>query len=162
MSEDPWSNFDTRAGLLVDTGLLVLLVVGSVNPRRIEAFKRTSKYTRADYELLCRLLDRFSPLYTLTHIMAEVSSLTDLTGTERLTARLILKELLKELTEPQLSSAQAAQGALYDRLGLVDAAISAVAKERECAVLTDDLDLYVALLQDGLPVLNFTHLRGFE
>jgi hypothetical protein len=36
------------SGLLVDTNLLVLFAVGTVNLDRIETFKRTSKYTKAD------------------------------------------------------------------------------------------------------------------
>ncbi len=80
----------TRSGLLIDTNLLVLFVVGGVNPHRIENFKRTRKYTRADYDLLRRLLKEFYPLYTLAHVMAEVSNLTDLSGTEREKALYVL------------------------------------------------------------------------
>ena len=45
---------ERTAGLIVDTNLLVLYVVGSVNPERIETFKRTR----------------------LAHVLAEVSNLT--------------------------------------------------------------------------------------
>ena len=68
------------AGLLVDTNLLVLLVVGSVNRDRIETFKRTSKYTKADYDLLTRVLGAFQKIYTVAHVLAEVSNLTDLSS----------------------------------------------------------------------------------
>ena len=90
-SDDPWSGFDSRAGLLIDTNLLVLFVVGGVNRDRIESFKRTRQYSKTDYQLLLRVLDGFEPLYTLAHVMAEVSNLTDLTGRERLQARQLLK-----------------------------------------------------------------------
>jgi hypothetical protein len=36
------------SGFLVDTNFLVLFAVGTVNLDRIETFKRTSKYTKAD------------------------------------------------------------------------------------------------------------------
>jgi hypothetical protein len=48
-----FERFDQNArtkGILIDTKLLVLLVVGSVNRDRIPAFKRTSGYTPADWE----------------------------------------------------------------------------------------------------------------
>lgn len=158
-SVDPWSGFDRRAGLLIDTNLLVLFVVGSVNRDRIENFKRTRQYSKTDYRLLLRVLEDFKPLYTLAHVMAEVSNLTDLTGPERLKARHILKETLAILQEPEMPSVRAAQSAPYESLGLVDAAIAALAREYKCAVLTDDLDLYLALSREGIVALNFTHLR---
>jgi hypothetical protein len=158
-SGDPWSGFDSRAGLLIDTNLLVLFVVGSVNRDRIESFKRTRQYSKADYELLLQVLDAFEPLYTLAHVMAEVSNLTDLTGRERLQARHVLKEALTILREPEMPSVRAAQSPPYENLGLVDAAIAALTREYRCAVLTDDLDLYLALSREGMAVLNFTHLR---
>jgi hypothetical protein len=150
----------SRTGLLIDTNLLVLFIVGSVNINRIETFKRTSQYDRRDYKLLVRILDAFSPLYTLAHVMAEVSNLTDLSGPELLKARNILKEMLTILQEPPLPSVLAAQSKPYDRLGLVDAAITSLARECKCAVLTDDLDLYTALRYEGIEAYKFTHLQA--
>jgi predicted nucleic acid-binding protein len=113
-----------------------------------------------DYDLLIRVIGRFDPIYTVAHVMAEVSNLTDLTGAERLAARRILKESLATLREPEMPSARAAQGPLYEALGLTDAAIAAVAREHKCAVLTDDLNLYLTLARQGVKAYNFTHLRA--
>ena len=148
------------AGLLVDTNLLILFIVGSVNRNRIESFKRTRQYSQEDYELLLRVLERFTPLYTVAHVLAEVSNLTDLAGHERLQARHVLKQAVAILREPEMSSIRAAQTSFYEDFGLVYAAIAAVAREHKCAVITDDLDLYLALSGEGTPVLNFTHLKA--
>jgi hypothetical protein len=94
--------------------------------------------------------------------MAEVSNLTDLTGPERIQARQVLKSLLTTLQKPVLSSLRAAQGASYNRHGLVDAAIASLAGDNQCTVLTDDLDLYLALNREGITVVNFTHLQACE
>ena len=72
----------SRDGLLVDTNLLVLFTVGTVNRDRIEIFKRTSRYTKPDFDLLLRVLAKFNKLYTVAHVLAEVSNLTDLPGAE--------------------------------------------------------------------------------
>lgn len=146
--------------LLVDTNLLVLYVVGSVNRNRIEGFKRTSKYRIQDFDLLLRVLAKWTSLYTLPHVLAEVSNLTDLPGVERLAAREVLKETISVLAEIGISSSQAAKDPTYSSLGLVDAAIAAIAREHECAVLTDDLDLYLRLERDKIEVVNFTHLQA--
>ena len=156
MIADPASN----AGLLVDTNLLVLYVVGTVSQRRIETFKRTSQYTRPDYELLVRVFGYFQALYTVPHVLAEVSNLTDLSGSDRSAARAILKNVVTLLTEVEMPSVRAAEDPYYPRLGLTDAAIGSAARAHRCAVLTDDLDLYVQLSRDGLPVWNFTHIRA--
>ena len=111
-------------GLLVDTNLLVLFAVGTVNRNRIESFKRTRQYTKADYDLLLRVLDKFNTRYTVAHVMAEVSNLTDLPGAERQQARRVLKETTSLLSEVEMSSARAAEDRHYQELGLVDAAIS--------------------------------------
>jgi predicted nucleic acid-binding protein len=148
------------AGLLVDTNLLVLLAVGTVNRDRIETFKRTRQYTRADYDLLIRVFAKFAPLYPVAHVLAEVSNLTDLRDSEGRLARRVLKETIALLNEVEMSSKLAAEDGLYQDLGLVDAAIGAVARAHNCRVLTDDLDLYLRLSNDNVKVLNFTHLRA--
>ncbi|MEQ1946792.1 MAG: hypothetical protein ABL995_06375 [Bryobacteraceae bacterium] len=155
----PWPEGQTGNGVLIDTNLLVLLVVGLVNPRRIEAFKRTRQYTAADFRLLNAALDGFRPLYATPQIAAEVSNLTDLGGIERVAARNVLKTIVNEWTEPVVTSVAAVQGRFYERLGLTDSAIQIVSSEKKCSVLTDDLDLYLALSRLGVPVYNFNHLR---
>ncbi len=147
--------------LLVDTNLLVLWTVGAVNRNRIGRFKRTSQYRKADYELLLRVLARFNPLYTVSHVLAEVSNLTDLPGAERQQARRFLKNTISLLKEAEIPSARAAEDVLYPKLGLVDAAIGAVAREHACTVLTDDLDLYLFLSHEKVKVINFTHERAY-
>lgn len=69
--------------LLIDTNVLVRFAVGSVNRQRIETFKRTRQYTVQDLNLLVGLLSRWRSHYTVPHVLAEVSNLTDLGGEER-------------------------------------------------------------------------------
>jgi hypothetical protein len=149
-------------GLLVDANLLILYIVGLVRPDRIDGFKRTSRYDRDSFELLLRVMDRFKKIYTVAHVMAEVSNLTDLSGRERLEARRVLASAIAIFHEPHVPSNQAARTSPYEDLGLTDSAISVVARETRCTVLTDDLDLYLSLEREKLPVVNFTHLRQLE
>ena len=151
-----------ETGLLIDTNLLVLYTVGVVNRSRIENFKRTRQYSEWDYDLLLRVIQKGMPLYTVAHVMAEVSNLIDLSGRERLQARRVLKEMLSILQEPEMPSARAAQSSPYEDHGLADAAIAAVALKHQCTVLTDDLDLYLALFREDISVINFNHLRAQE
>lgn len=141
--------------------ILVLFVVGSVNRDRIENFKRTRQYRTRDYDLLVRVMGKYQPLCSVAHVLAEVSNLTDLAGEERTHARRILNATFSLLTEVSIGSERAAQDPLYQDLGLTDAAIGAIARLHHCAVLTDDLNLYLRLSKD-LTVINFNHLRAAE
>lgn len=145
--------------LLLDTNVLVLFVVGTVNPRRIETFKRTRQYTIQDFDLLLRVLGKWTTHYTVPHVLAEVSNLTDLGGMELQMARRVLKNTISALTEVAVSSIEASQHLAFDALGLADASIATIARDQRCAVLTDDLDLYLRLQRDGITVLNFTYIR---
>ncbi len=148
----------SRPGLLVDSNLLVLYVVGSVNPARISQFKRTRKYEVAHFRFLCQLLARQRRLHTLPHILAEVSNLTDLGGPELLVARGILRDTIAVLVEEPIPSVSVTSDEIYRRLGLTDSSIAEAARKTGCEVLTDDFDLYKALWDEGIPVHNFTHL----
>src|ERR1035441_8328925 len=108
-SAGPRLDSTASAGLLVDTNLLVLFTVGTVNPDRIETFKRTRQYTRSDYDLLIRVFAKLAPLYTVAHVLAEVSNLTDLRESEGRLARHVLKETISLLDEVEMPSKLAAE-----------------------------------------------------
>ena len=146
--------------LLIDTNVLVLFIIGTVNRRRIESFKRTRQYTVGDFDFLIRVLANWQSHCTVAHVLAEVSNLTDLPGSELHEARRVLKEVISVLTEHTAPSAQATSDRSFQTLGLTDASIVVAAREQSCTVLTDDLDLYLHLHRNGLPALNFTHLRA--
>jgi len=158
---DRWAASATQVGVLVDTNLLVLLVVGDVNRDRIETFKRTQSYTVGDYEVLTDAL-RGKLVFTLPHVLSEVSNLTDLSGPEEARARQVLRERIKTFEEPLLPSRDAAASSVFERLGLTDAAILVAARDHRCAVLTADLRLVLALEGAGVPVLNFNRFREWK
>lgn len=105
------------AGLLVDTNILVLYTVGTVNRSRITNFKRTSNYTPSDYDLLINFLGGFTKIYTLPHVLAEVSNLTDLPGHERPLARRVLRKAISLLAEVAIPSAVRACGRCHRQSG---------------------------------------------
>lgn len=158
------ADFDRNArsnGLLVDTNLLVLLIVGSVNRDRVSRFKRTTDYSPADWDLLIGILEQISRRYTIPHVLSEVSALSDLRGPELETARSVLHNLIGEMLELNIPSANACASPLYFRLGLTNAAIAQAAKVQGCSVLTNDSGLYAALAEEGSHVAMFNHFRAW-
>ena len=146
------------SGVLVDTNLLVLYLVGTVNEHRIQDFKRTRAYTIEDFDLLHRLLAWFGRLVSTPHVLAQVSDLTDLRGKELPMVRALFKQLVEVLEERYEESCALVRDVCFERLGLTDAAIATLCR-RDVLVLTDDLDLHATLILRGVDALNFNHVR---
>jgi hypothetical protein len=146
-------------GVLVDTNLLVLLLVGTVGRRHIEKFKRTQGFTPEDFDILSSLVSWFGPrLVTTPHVLSQVSDLTDLPGKERHPIRTLLRSYIEIVEERYDTARVLAAHPLFERLGLTDAAIATVCA-RETLILTADLELALALQNRGIDALNFNHVR---
>jgi hypothetical protein len=159
---DPLGLIDKHRGMgvLIDANLLVLYLVGRVNPKRIQTFKRTQAYTFGDFELLERLISRFSKLSTTPHVLTEVSNLTgSLGGREGFAIRRLVGSVVDVMEESFDASRTVVRHACFQRLGLTDAAIAMLC-ERGILALTADLDLYLALQSRGADALNFSHIRS--
>jgi hypothetical protein len=63
-----------QKSILVDTNLLLLLFLGTVNPARISKFKRTQQFSDQDFYLLVSFLSGFDKVVTTPHILKEVSN----------------------------------------------------------------------------------------
>ncbi|MDJ0660249.1 MAG: hypothetical protein QNJ42_12275 [Crocosphaera sp.] len=46
-------------GIVIDTNILLLLIVGSANRKRISQFKRTQQFIPEDYDLLIELINLY-------------------------------------------------------------------------------------------------------
>lgn len=58
-----------KKGVIVDTNILVLWFVGSVNRSRISQFNRTEKFAPEDYDLLVNILSNFGNIITTPNIL---------------------------------------------------------------------------------------------
>lgn len=149
----------SQIGLLVDTNILLLYVVGLVNPQRITRFKRTQQFTPEDYELLNKILLSFKRIFTTPHILTEVNSLANQLGEpERTRCFQILAQIINELEEYYKPSREVAQHPEFQRFGLTDCSILTLA-QNSYLVLTDDLKLAVQLQRNGIDTVNFNNLR---
>jgi len=62
-------------GLLVETNLLLLYLIGRTNQNQISKFKRTQVFTIEDFDLLGRFMGKFKTLITTPHVLTELSNL---------------------------------------------------------------------------------------
>lgn len=145
-------------GLLIDTNLFLLYLIGKTNKSRILTFKRTRQYTIEDFELLELLVAHFGILVTTPHFLTEVSNLATLQGAELATLNALFKVTVRQAEECYDESQHIVAHETFDRLGLADAAIVTLCR-RSMLVLTDDLELHIALLNRRVDTINFNHIR---
>ncbi len=155
-----------RKGILVDTNILLLWFVGSVNPQRISQFNRTEKFTIEDYAILVRFLTSFSKIVTTPNILTELSNLVikDIKKPElprcfeKLTEALLTEASFK-LEEHYIESSIVTSVNKISDFGLTDCSILELARNRYL-VLTDDWGLTKYLDKSGIDVINFNILRN--
>jgi len=64
-------NKHKKNGALLDANLALLLLVGQVDRKHISSFKRTSKYTAADYQALVDVPSNFKTIVTTPNVLTE-------------------------------------------------------------------------------------------
>jgi rRNA-processing protein FCF1 len=150
-------------GLLVDTNLLLLLFVGSVDPQLVSKFERTKSrgFTANDFQLLQKLICFFGgKVITTPNILTEVSNLSrKLHGELRVRYFTQFGKYVRAFQEKYSPSKDCSTEAHFIALGLTDSSIVLVS-EKNFLVLTDDFPLAATLGTKKIDVLNFNHLRN--
>jgi hypothetical protein len=157
------------AGLLLDTNMLILLVVGVYARAKISAHDLTASYRPEDFDLLDSLMSGFSRFATTPNILTEASNLLGggkekRNGKEKkyrselaLLARLVDNPNFIEIYQPS-QPIMTDQSPLFLKFGLSDMATCEVVKQ-DYTLLTADANLYYYLVSNGYSAVNFNHLR---
>lgn len=144
-----------NGGVLVDTNLLILLLLGQTRPDLIGKYPHTKEYSPEEFRMLSRLLSRFRFIRTTPHILTEVSNLSGKLGGDVLKAfRLHFAVSVEERT---CTIQRSTGNAYFTRLGFTDASICEIAGND--LVLTADLPLANVLEHLGAHVINFNQIR---
>jgi rRNA-processing protein FCF1 len=145
-----------RRGVLIDTELLLLYLVGRHDVRLIGRYRRLEQFTREDFAILNALVRFYDRLVTTPNILTEVSNFSDKLGAK------YLDQFAKAVTifeERYVPSQEAMVAPELRQLGLADA-VTARCAEEGVLVLTRDFALSQRLAKRGLNVINFNHIRG--
>jgi hypothetical protein len=147
----------SRSGVALDTNLLLPLWIGSYQRALLTKFKRTRKYSQS-YDLLAALIKPVSRLLITPHVVTEVSNLAGQLGEGLCQSfRQQVARIIPQCCEHSVASAKLVSDSLFPRLGLTDVALTELAGQN-VLVLTDDLPLYLELMKQKHPVINFTHV----
>jgi hypothetical protein len=145
--------------LLIDTNILLLLLVGTMDRKFIRSHRRTAVFTPEDFDLLQEKLRLYSSIVTTPSVMTEVSNLLGNDFHE------VAAEFLVSLCTPFVEVIRGKEIVLaqegFARLGYADASIIAALAEGT-VLLTDDLALYLQVLYLGSEAINFNHLRRID
>lgn len=151
-----------KAGLILDTNLLVLYIVGIHDSERIELFKRTRAYSIDDFELLVNVINYFGGFTTTPNVLTEVSNLIEGFNYNNIPLLNTLGSSEIGLLDEHYVESKRVMDEDYDKaftkFGLSDAVLYSLAR-RNYLILTDDLDLCAYLQNKQLSALNFNNLR---
>lgn len=145
--------------ILLDTNLLVLFVVGTASRGYIEKHKRLTEFTVEDYDALLKIIAAASAVLVTPNTLTETSNLAAYIG-EPAKSHIfeVLRTVVASSEESYVPSRKASEREEFVRLGLTDASLIETSTD-ETTVLTTDLGLYLAVLNKGVPAINFNHVR---
>ena len=153
-------NFYNR-GIIVDTNLLILFLVGKYDIDYISKFKITCKYSKKDFEILKNFVNRFKKLIITPHILSELSNLSMKIPEKRL-ARYFkyFIGILKISDEINIDKNSILLNKYIDKIGVTDVGIVLASENDDFLFITDDIKLAYISLSKGLSVLHFSQIRG--
>jgi hypothetical protein len=155
-----WALRCATSGVIFDTNLLLMFLVGLWNPRRISTYKRTAAYSEEDHALLLQMVQRTGMLVTTPHILTEVCNLADTLNRENhLQVYGALAALQATARERRQEATRLMQHPLFTFFGIADSSLIDASLKGHL-VVTDEAACYAAILRCGGLGLNLNHLRG--
>lgn len=141
-------------GVLIDTNILLLYLVGSSDLNMIRGFKRTSNFTEDDFNLISNFIKYFDFRITTPHVLTEVSDFID----NRQNLQAVLKVFIKNSKEVFIESLELSKKDTFLKFGLADTSVTHSAKENYL-VFTDDNPLYGYLINSQIDAVNLDQIR---
>jgi len=154
-------NFYNR-GIIVDTNLLILFLVGKYDIDYISKFKITYKYSIEDFEILRDFVVKFKKIIITPHILAELSNLSMKITENRLKEYFkYFIEILKKSDEINIDKNSILLSKYVDKIGITDVGIMLASENNDLLFITDEFRLANISEYEGIKVLNFNHIRSY-
>lgn len=148
-------NSERRNLVCLDANLLLVFLVGMLDPAWIADFKRTRTIGRTGFEILLDSLPSAGRPVCTASVLAEVSNLAPQRWTEAFHSA--MRAWVEVVPDQPVEPKSAVSASCFDTLGYADASLWRLA-EAGITVMTVDFPLANRLAQAGLPVVNFNHL----
>lgn len=147
-------------GLLIDTNLLLLYLVGAYDKGFIGRFNRTAQYSDEDFQVVCRFVSGFRKVITTPHILAELSNLSFQMPKSKIREYFVyVVDFLRRAGEHYVKKDCMIGSDLLARVGFTDLGIIEAAKQGNYLVLTDDFETAGILRAVKRDVINLNWIR---
>lgn len=148
-------------GVLLDTNLLLLLIVGSAHPDRVGRDKKLKNFEFDDLRVLREEIAGAGIFFTLPYILAEVSNLLGIGKRNEATTEIVSHfiSFVSKAEEIAVVSRDVAGEPIFARYGLTDTATLRLRAHR-VRVLTVDYALHGKLVDIGIAATNLRHLSS--
>ena len=151
-------------GIIIDTNLLILFIVGKYDILYIEKCNRVKdkKYTVDDYKFINNLLSLFYKIYVTPHVLAELSNLSfkDIKDQAFLEYFEYVLKIIKATLEVHISKDIILDIPMFKKFGFADTSIFELATKENLPVITDDLKLHHYLIGFGIRSINMDSIRA--
>ncbi len=144
-----------QKGIFVDTELLLLYFVGTIDLNLIRNFRRTAKFSEEDFFLVSKFIELFEIQITSPHILTEVSNFFG----NKTELHYFLRDYLKLIEEKYLKSIEISEQAAFIDFGLADIAMAEISKDKYL-IFTNDNSLFGYLINTGIDAVNLMQLQS--
>ncbi|XOB46488.1 MAG: hypothetical protein ACKKMV_03490 [Candidatus Nealsonbacteria bacterium] len=150
-------------GIIIDTNLLILYLIGSWSPDYIGKSRVTYDrgYTVEDFRIINRLLQFFKKIIITPQILAELSNLTfdrEASQFKGYFAEVI--GFVNKCNEKYISKDDMISKPFLSKIGFTDQSIIEASKNNNLLVLTDDFPLVGFLTSSKCDFINLNHIRA--
>lgn len=151
-----------KKGIIVDSNIMLLFLVGNYDINYINMFKRTIKYTKEEYYFIKDLLTIYyykDKVYTSPHILTEISNLSkNIKGDRRIKYFNFFIKILNNVYEVYIEKNKILEFTDLSEFGVTDIGIYEIAKKNNLLVLTDDSSLSEYLSKNYIATINLRNI----
>ncbi len=140
-------------GILIDTNIVLLYIIGSIDLYLIRNNSRTSMFTENDFYKVSKFIDYFDVKITTPHILTEVSNLLG----NREINHLYLKTYIEKSEEKILTGIELSGKKTFLKFGLADTATIENAAN-SYLIFTNDKPLYGYLIENKIDAVSLDNL----
>jgi len=153
-----------KKGIIVDTNIMLLFLVGCYDINYIEQFKRTMKYTKEEYYFVRELLTFYykDKIFTSPHIITEISNFSLNIQGNRINKYFdFFIKIFNDVCEIYIEKNKIIEFKELPKFGITDIGIFKIAKEKNLLVLTDDFRLSSYLSDNCINALNLRTISPY-
>jgi len=148
-----------RGALVLDTPIVLVLVVGAVDPALLGSIQHLRAYNPDDYPLVLRIASSYTLIAVTPHVLTEVAYfITKVRGSTGAELRLKFGELVQAFRERKPPTRRLARRAEFRWLDVADCSLLDAAGRND-VLFTGDAKLMDQQLRLGGQAINLNHLR---